>query len=97
MQMNSKCNEFKKIRMTVPVVKTNWLYKLLQSKIFTSIPQLPSIDSENLEYLLLWMLLLINQLMDLIPYSFAPLILFSVPYTLELLPYIYRLQMALGV
>ena len=35
--------------------------------------------------------------MDLIPYSFAPLILFHVPYTLDLLPYIYRLQMALGV
>ena len=25
--------------------------------------------------------------MDLIPYSFAPLILFRVPYTLDLLPY----------
>ena len=25
--------------------------------------------------------------MDLIPYSFAPLILFHVPYTLDLLPY----------
>ena len=25
--------------------------------------------------------------MDLIPYSFAPLILFLVPYTLDLLPY----------
>ena len=27
------------------------------------------------------------QAMDLIPYSFAPLILFLVPYTLDLLPY----------
>ena len=26
-------------------------------------------------------------LIDLIPYSFAPLILFHVPYTLDLLPY----------
>ena len=28
-----------------------------------------------------------NLTMDLIPYSFVPLILFRVPYTLDLLPY----------
>ena len=31
--------------------------------------------------------LLCRTIMDLIPYSFAPLILFLVPYTLDLLPY----------
>ena len=35
--------------------------------------------------------------MDHIPYSFAPLILFRVPYTLDFFRTIYRLQMALGV
>ena len=35
--------------------------------------------------------------MDLIPYLRAPLILFIIPYALELLRNIYGLQMALGV
>ena len=36
-----------------------------------------------------WFMILEYQLvvMDLIPYSFAPLILFRVPYTLDFLPY----------
>ena len=36
-----------------------------------------------------------DHLMDLIPYSFAPLVLFLVPYTLDLLPY--YLSIANGV
>ena len=34
--------------------------------------------------------------MDLIPYSFAPLILFRVPYTLDLLPYYQLIANGIG-
>ena len=34
--------------------------------------------------------------MDLIPYSFAPLILFDVPYTLDLFPYYLSIANGIG-